>query len=105
MKHRFQVKRGVSVYLEKRIPMCAGMGGGSSDAVTIRALNQLWLLTLSRKDMMDIGIPIGSDVPYCFQVVPKSLVKVKWFVAFWGCYRLGWFWLNQILVSRLEQFF
>ncbi|HEP2721433.1 TPA: 4-diphosphocytidyl-2C-methyl-D-erythritol kinase [Streptococcus pyogenes] len=65
MKHRFQVKRGVSVYLEKRIPMCAGMGGGSSDAVTIRALNQLWLLTLSRKDMMDIGIPIGSDVPYC----------------------------------------
>lgn len=65
MKHWFQVKRGLSVYLEKRIPMCAGMGGGSSDAVTIRALNQLWLLTLSRKDMMDIGIPIGSDVPYC----------------------------------------
>lgn len=47
MKHRFQVKRGVSVYLEKRIPMCAVMGEGSSDAVAIRALNQLWLLTLS----------------------------------------------------------
>ncbi|HEP4496486.1 TPA: 4-diphosphocytidyl-2C-methyl-D-erythritol kinase [Streptococcus pyogenes] len=82
MKHRFQVKRGVSVYLEKRIPMCAGMGGGSSDAVTIRALNQLWLLTLSRKDMMDIGIPIGSDVPYCLlsgraQVTGKSEVVCR----------------------------
>ncbi|VGQ71534.1 4-diphosphocytidyl-2-C-methyl-D-erythritol kinase [Streptococcus pyogenes] len=92
--------------MEKRIPMCAGMGGGSSDAVTIRALNQLWLLTLSRKDMMDIGIPIGSDVPYCLlSGCAQVTVKVKWFVAFWGCYRLGWFWLNQILVSRLEQFF
>lgn len=42
------------------------MGGGSSDAAaTIRALNQLWHLDLSQKDMIEIGMQIGSDVPYC----------------------------------------
>ncbi|BAM60291.1 4-diphosphocytidyl-2-C-methyl-D-erythritolkinase [Streptococcus dysgalactiae subsp. equisimilis RE378] len=66
MKDRFQIKTGVSLFLEKRIPVCAGMGGGSSDAAaTIRALNQLWHLDLSQKDMIEIGMQIGSDVPYC----------------------------------------
>ncbi|MGG6797087.1 UNVERIFIED_CONTAM: 4-(cytidine 5'-diphospho)-2-C-methyl-D-erythritol kinase [Streptococcus canis] len=66
MKDRFQIKTGLSIFLEKRIPVCAGMGGGSSDAAaTIRALNQLWQLNLSCEDMIDIGMQIGSDVPYC----------------------------------------
>ncbi|MGT2934635.1 4-(cytidine 5'-diphospho)-2-C-methyl-D-erythritol kinase [Streptococcus castoreus] len=66
MKEKFQIKTGVSIFLEKRIPVCAGMGGGSSDAAaTIRALNQLWQLRLSQEEMIEIGMQIGSDVPYC----------------------------------------
>ncbi|HEK9982589.1 TPA: 4-(cytidine 5'-diphospho)-2-C-methyl-D-erythritol kinase [Streptococcus equi subsp. zooepidemicus] len=66
LKERFQISTGVSIFLDKRIPVCAGMGGGSSDAAAaIRALNQLWQLKLSPRQMIDIGMQIGSDVPYC----------------------------------------
>lgn len=66
IKDQFQVSRGVSIFLDKHIPVCAGMGGGSSDAAaTIRALNQLWQLDLTQEQMIAIGMQIGSDVPYC----------------------------------------
>ncbi len=56
---------GVSIDLDKRIPVAAGLGGGSSDAATtIVALNELWTLGLSRKEMISIAGSIGSDVPF-----------------------------------------
>ncbi|MGH2329968.1 4-(cytidine 5'-diphospho)-2-C-methyl-D-erythritol kinase [Streptococcus uberis] len=68
IKSRYAISEGVSILLNKKIPVCAGMGGGSSDAAaTIRALNQLWDLKLSMEEMIAIGIAIGSDVPYCIQ--------------------------------------
>ncbi len=57
---------GVEVYIEKNIPMGAGMAGGSADcATTILALNELLELNLSIDKMIDIGKKLGSDVPYC----------------------------------------
>ncbi|MGT2905802.1 4-(cytidine 5'-diphospho)-2-C-methyl-D-erythritol kinase [Streptococcus didelphis] len=68
IKKEFNIQRGVFLHLTKKIPVCAGMGGGSSDAAaTIRALNTLWNLNLSYQDMIRIGMEIGSDVPYCIQ--------------------------------------
>ena len=68
IKTRYGVSQGVSIELEKRIPICAGLGGGSSDAAaTIRALNKVWNLGLTRDDMAEIGFAIGSDVPYCLE--------------------------------------
>lgn len=68
IKKRYKISAGVSIFLNKNIPVCAGMGGGSSDAAaTIRALNRLWQLNLSIKEMVAIGIEIGSDVPYCIE--------------------------------------
>lgn len=60
------VKAGVSIKIEKNIPVSAGMAGGSSDAAaTLRALNQLWDLNLSLEELAQIGLSVGSDVPYC----------------------------------------
>ncbi|EFR43532.1 4-(cytidine 5'-diphospho)-2-C-methyl-D-erythritol kinase [Streptococcus pseudoporcinus] len=68
IKENYQIKSGVSIFLTKKIPVCAGMGGGSSDAAaTIRALNQLWDLKMSTAEMIALGMEIGSDVPYCIE--------------------------------------
>ena len=55
---------GVSIRVEKRIPMGGGLGGGSSDAATtLLALNRLWNLGLPRERLMQIGLSLGADVP------------------------------------------
>lgn len=62
----FDIKEGVSVYLQKRIPVAAGMAGGSTDAAAmLYGMNQIFDLGLSRKDLMERGVKIGADVPYC----------------------------------------
>lgn len=56
--------QGVAIALEKRIPMQAGLGGGSSDAATVLvALNRLWKLGLSIDRLAEIGVGLGADVP------------------------------------------
>lgn len=56
----------VEIALRKSIPVCAGMGGGSSDAAaTLRALNRLTDGRLSPRELAKIGESVGSDVPYC----------------------------------------
>jgi 4-diphosphocytidyl-2-C-methyl-D-erythritol kinase len=61
---RFQVDKGVSIDIDKRIPVGGGLGGGSSDAATcLLALNQLWRLGLSLDQLAGIGLELGADVP------------------------------------------
>ncbi len=56
----------VSITLNKRVPVCAGMAGGSSDAAAVlRGLNTLLKLELSPGELAKIGEKVGSDVPYC----------------------------------------
>lgn len=56
----------VDISIEKRIPVCAGMAGGSSDAAAVlRAMNQLAGTGLSPMELAGIGAAVGSDVPYC----------------------------------------
>lgn len=55
---------GVSIRLEKRLPMGGGLGGGSSDAATtLLALNRLWGLDLPRERLCRLGLTLGADVP------------------------------------------
>lgn len=66
LMNEFGVKEGVRVDLLKRIPVAAGMAGGSSDAAAmLYGINQLFDLGLSRKQLMERGVSIGADVPYC----------------------------------------
>ena len=62
----FDIHTGVSVDLNKHIPVAAGMAGGSTDAAAmLYGMNQLFGLELKRKDLMERGVQIGADVPYC----------------------------------------
>lgn len=55
---------GVTINLRKRLPMGGGLGGGSSDAATVLlALNELWQAGLSRRQLAEIGLGLGADVP------------------------------------------
>ena len=66
LKERFNVKKGVSITIEKTIPVAAGLAGGSSDAAaTLRGLNKLWQLGLSIDELATLGSEIGSDVSFC----------------------------------------
>ncbi|WP_110926077.1 4-(cytidine 5'-diphospho)-2-C-methyl-D-erythritol kinase [Bacillus massiliglaciei] len=66
LKERFNIKKGVSILIEKNIPVAAGLAGGSSDAAAaLRGLNRLWNLGLSLDELAEIGAEIGSDVSFC----------------------------------------
>ncbi|MDR0861453.1 MAG: 4-(cytidine 5'-diphospho)-2-C-methyl-D-erythritol kinase [Oscillospiraceae bacterium] len=58
--------RHVSIAIKKRIPVCAGLGGGSADgAAVLRALNALLDTRLTVRELEEIGAEVGSDVPFC----------------------------------------
>ena len=60
-----KLKNSYHIHLEKNIPIGAGLGGGSSNAAsTITALNKLWNLNLSDKEMISISRKLGADVPF-----------------------------------------
>lgn len=62
----FSITDGVSVKLDKRIPVAAGMAGGSTDvAAMLIGVNRLFSLGLTKRQLMERGVQIGADVPYC----------------------------------------
>ena len=67
--------RDLRISIEKRIPVCAGTAGGSSDAAAVlRGLNVLTEAGLSPEELAKIGEEVGSDVPYC--VLGLSLIHI-----------------------------
>ncbi len=57
--------KGADIWLDKRIPTGGGLGGGSSDAATVLiALNSLWQCRLNRRELIDLGLKLGADVPF-----------------------------------------
>ena len=66
LMNEFGITDGLSVDLQKFIPVAAGMAGGSSDAAAaLVGVNRMFRLGLSTQELMDRGVKIGADVPYC----------------------------------------
>ena len=66
LKDEFRIRDGIDVKLHKHIPVAAGLAGGSTDgAAVLYGLNHLFGLGLSRQELMDRGVNLGADVPYC----------------------------------------
>jgi len=66
MCRTYDIKSGLEIKIDKRIPFGAGLGGNSADsAAVIKGINKLFELNLSQKEMQEIGIMYGADIPYC----------------------------------------
>lgn len=66
LKEEFGIRDGIDVKLYKHIPVAAGMAGGSTDAAAVLyGMNQIFGLGLSREELMQRGVKLGADVPYC----------------------------------------
>ncbi len=66
LKEHCGVAEGISIHLQKRIPVAAGMAGGSTDAAAVlKGMNRLFSLGLSEEELCGIGVRLGADVPYC----------------------------------------
>ena len=71
----FSITDGVSVKLDKRIPVAAGMAGGSTDAATMLiGVNRLFSLGLTKRQLMERGVQIGADVPDLRSVLCHGLL-------------------------------
>ena len=62
----FNIEEGVDIYIKKNIPVAAGLAGGSADAAAaLVTMNELFKVNATQKELMEIGLKIGADVPYC----------------------------------------
>ena len=68
LRSRFGVTEGTALFLDKRLPVASGIGGGSADAAAaLRLLVRWWDLPASRDDLMEIAASLGADVPACIE--------------------------------------
>lgn len=66
LQEEFKIPQGIHIDLQKFIPVAAGMAGGSADAAAVLyGMNRLFQLKLSTEELMERGVKIGADVPYC----------------------------------------
>ena len=106
---------GILVEIKKRIPLGAGLGGGSSNAATtLKAMDQLLNLKVSRKRLMEMGLEIGADVPFFFfggaavgsgigERLRKIELPVLWFVLIYPNFEVSTRWAYQNFVLTNER--
>lgn len=89
---KFSIKKGISITIDKKIPVGSGLGGGSSNAASVlKGLNQLWDIGLKNAQLQELGAEIGSDVPF-FINGKTALVKGRG-VKIHTCFTMPKIWL------------
>lgn len=72
-----EIRGGARVTLTKRLPVAAGIGGGSADAAAVlRGLVRLWRVTIAEPDLRALGLRLGADVPVCLAGRPTTMTGV-----------------------------
>lgn len=67
-RDKYGVKKGVKINIRKNIPMSAGLAGGSTDAsAVLKGMNEIFNVNASLEELMELGVKIGADVPYCIK--------------------------------------
>jgi 4-diphosphocytidyl-2-C-methyl-D-erythritol kinase len=106
---------GVLIEIEKKIPLGAGLGGGSSNAATaLMALNQLFKTNFSEKELMKMGLGIGADVPFFFlkgaaigsgigERLKKEELPSLWYVLIYPNFEVSTRWAYQHFVLTNQQ--
>ncbi|MFU7517491.1 4-(cytidine 5'-diphospho)-2-C-methyl-D-erythritol kinase [Clostridium sp. HCS.1] len=65
---KYKINSGVSININKNIPVCAGLAGGSTDgAAVLKAMNTIFDIHASDEELMELGLQLGADVPYCIK--------------------------------------
>ncbi len=89
---KFSIKKGISITIDKKIPVGSGLGGGSSNAASVlKGLNRLWSIGLRNAELQELGAEIGSDVPF-FINGKTALVKGRG-VNIHTCFTIPKMWL------------
>lgn len=91
MIDKYKLKSGIYIYIEKNIPISAGLAGGSTNAATvIQGINEMFKIGLSQKNMMSLGVGLGADVPFFFmsgaaraEGIGEKLTPVKGLSDIW----------------------
>jgi len=89
IKEKTGINKGININIRKNIPVSAGLAGGSSNAAAVlKGLNELWELGLNHEELIDIGVQIGADVPFCIvggtalaEGIGEKLTKLKPFTG------------------------
>ncbi|WP_252231468.1 4-(cytidine 5'-diphospho)-2-C-methyl-D-erythritol kinase [Clostridium sp. ZBS15] len=65
-KETYNIKSGICINIEKNIPVSAGLAGGSTDAAAVlKIMNKMFNINASQQELMNLGLNLGADVPYC----------------------------------------
>ena len=82
---KFNIDSGVSITIKKNIPVSAGLAGGSTDcAAVLKLMNNIFKTNLTDQELMDLGVKLGADVPYCIvggtalcEGIGEKITKIK----------------------------
>lgn len=67
-KEKYGIEGGVSISIKKNIPVSAGLAGGSTDgAAVLKIMNKLFDVNVSDEELMELGVKLGADIPYCIK--------------------------------------
>jgi 4-diphosphocytidyl-2-C-methyl-D-erythritol kinase len=116
MLKRADYPGGVCIKIEKRIPLGAGLGGGSSNAATtLKALNRLLKMGFPKEELMEMGVRIGADVPFFFlegaaigsgigERLKEIGLPVLWYVLIYPNFQVSTHWAYQNFVLTKRRF-
>ena len=103
MIEKYHITEGVKIHLEKHIPIAAGMAGGSTDAAaTLKGMNRLFDLGCTLKDLMELGVNIGADVPYCVMGGTALAEGIRRYVNIWLRHRIVMYWWQSRILTYLR---